>query len=222
MSPKACCCCGCETELTATCARAFGPTQETSPENQLYLFQFPRLFPKFKYPPSDDKEAVKPEAEASASGSEGSPGKPRRSVAFAPDTAGGGGATGSQSGLNAEASPTGAAKVKKDPDATGKEEAQTREGPEGQIGQLKVYRDGRVNFHFGDVVMEVSLLPFLLRCGKGSVCSFCMPSCSFSTAGRRRFSIDIPTTSDGPGHEHQTRRLARRAPSEIHRHARAW
>lgn len=163
--------------------------EEDVDATRLYLFQFPQLFPKFTVP------KVKPEGppkEEGASGGAGTsapkvpsalssspPGssgnKPKRSVAFAEGTSGGGPpASGSGSAKAAAAAPNG---VKKEvpssapPSAAGsgsgappgakvkvKEEegVDASLGPEGMIGRLQVYKDGRVEMHFGKIIMEVS------------------------------------------------------------------
>ncbi|MCO5565351.1 hypothetical protein L7F22_019024 [Adiantum nelumboides] len=82
--------------------------------------------------------------------------KPRRSVAFADDTVGGGGAA----GISPRDSPVSKAKnenqTKTEIDLDGLEDE--KQGPkEGQIGRLDIYRDGRVQFNFGNgLVMDVT------------------------------------------------------------------
>lgn len=113
-----------------------GDEDGTNPENRLYLFQFPPLFPEFKASKSAQKVVKK------------------RSVAFAEDTVGGGGAAGASPNSSTED------KVKSE---AGEETSTSKvlekgrsNHPEGQIGRLDVYRDGRVNFRFNDIVMELT------------------------------------------------------------------
>ncbi|UZJ53136.1 hypothetical protein CBS101457_002456 [Exobasidium rhododendri] len=106
------------------------------PENRLYLFQFPPLFPKFSLP----KEAARPPATLIK----------KRSVVFAEDTVGGGGAAGASSEKD---------KVKDESEVDekgGEKSSVSPSPPEGQIGRLDVFRDGRVQFRFNDIVMEVT------------------------------------------------------------------
>lgn len=116
------------------------------PDNRLYLFQFPPLFPKFEVPREEAGDATAGPSSAPK----------RRSVAFADDTLGGGGAAGSSPGPSIKRE----GGLKDDPDADSKLGAGARSrkamGPEGQIGRLDVFRDGRVNFKFGDLVMELT------------------------------------------------------------------
>lgn len=107
---------------------------EKDPENRLYLFQFPPLFPDFQ---------------PSGSGSQQQHVLPRkRSVAFAEGTAGGSGTAG-----ESPAASSGEVKVKADASLA---ESSAGKRHEGQIGRLDVYADGRVNFRFNDIVMELT------------------------------------------------------------------
>ncbi|PWN32393.1 uncharacterized protein FA14DRAFT_87847 [Meira miltonrushii] len=123
---------------------------DDEPNDRLYLFQFPPLFPTFELPHTQGK------ARSTLEEKETSNVKPRRSVAFADDTVGGGGAA----GISPRDSP--ASKVK-DEDHTKREidldgiEDEEQEPKEGQIGRLDIYRDGRVQFNFGNgLVMDVT------------------------------------------------------------------
>lgn len=108
---------------------------DVGPENQLYLFQFPPMFPNFSRPPMQD-QVVEEDPPSKT--------KQRRSVAFADDTVGGGGAAGR--------SPRDSPAVKEEGTST----SSSSGPPEGQIGRLDVFRDGRVHFRFGnDLIMEV-------------------------------------------------------------------
>lgn len=120
--------------------RAQGP----SPENRLYLFQFPTLFPKFTAASSGTGE---PSSEAS-DGAAGASGKARRSVAFTEDAIAAKNKDGSSKEVKKESGEAGDA---------------GRQRPEGQAGRLELYNDGRVAMRFGDVVMEVSASTVLLR-----------------------------------------------------------
>jgi DNA-directed RNA polymerase III subunit RPC4 len=114
-----------------------GDDEDNDPENRLYLFQFPPLFPTFTLP----SEAAAPPAATIVR---------KRSVAFAEDTVGGGGATGASKDpeIKEEAVPQ---------DAAAERTASSKQRPpEGQIGRLDVFRDGRVQFRFNDIVMEVT------------------------------------------------------------------
>lgn len=101
--------------------------QGDGPENHLYLFQFPGLFPSF----------AKPAATAAAVDLSSSPPKEKgkRSVAFAADVRG----------------PT---DEKKERAVVKTEEGEQR--IEGQVGRLDVFKDGKVTLRFGEVQMEVS------------------------------------------------------------------
>lgn len=111
-----------------------GDEDGTNPENRLYLFQFPPLFPQFKATKSAPIVVQK-----------------KRSVVFAEDTVGGGGAAGASPNSTEE-------KVKSETGVDGStiKAEESRNHPEGQIGRLDVYRDGRVNFRFNDIIMEVT------------------------------------------------------------------
>lgn len=157
--------------------------EEDVDATRLYLFQFPQLFPKFTVPkvkpegpPKEEERAAggagapagAPKVPSALSSSPpGSGNKPKRSVAFAEGTSGG---TPPASGSAKAAAANG---VKKEPSSTGpaaaapppggatvkvKEEEglDATLGPEGMIGRLQVYKDGRVEMHFGKIIMEVS------------------------------------------------------------------
>lgn len=142
---------------------------DAGPENQMYLFQFPPLFPKFertkRHENLGDMDGGDEDGSGFAGPSDSSKTKARRSVAFADDTVGGGGAAGqspratpglSTTGVKSEASPKRPASAGDD---TRKEDhsAGQSKPPEGQIGRLDVFRDGRVHFRFGaDLVMDVT------------------------------------------------------------------
>lgn len=154
--------------------------------NRLYLFQFPQMFPKFKAAKAKPIPTAKPESDAEASSSTvqassssgggppasalsssppgGSKDKPKRSVAFA---------EGVKNGTatppdNRDRKPTPAelsAGMKRsamdnsshlDPLSN----SSSQSGPEGMIGRLQIYKDGRVEMHFGSptnpLVMEVA------------------------------------------------------------------
>lgn len=116
---------------------------DDEPNDRLYLFQFPPLFPTFELPPATEKE-------------EKSSAKPRRSVAFADDTVGGGGAA----GISPRDSPASTVKIedrtKVEMDLDGIED-EKQGSKEGQIGRLDIYRDGRVQLNFGNgLVMDVT------------------------------------------------------------------
>jgi len=105
--------------------------EATNPENRLYLFQFPPLFPKFEPAEAAPQQAI-----------------PRkRSVVFAEDTVGGGGAAGD--------TPPSTEEKKKKPEEDSQTDVREKRH-EGQIGRLDVYADGRVNFRFNDIVMELT------------------------------------------------------------------
>lgn len=153
------------------------------PSNRLYLFQFPQLFPRFKV--SKDQRRRQAAAAASAATAKTEPPHPaakmasspppksalstsppgskgRRSVAFAEGTVGGGGAPSSSTSVKRE----------HDEDAAGKPPASTakpRPGPEGRVGSLKVYRDGRVEMHF---TRKDPAQPLVMELTGGSQTSF--------------------------------------------------
>ncbi|PWN20301.1 hypothetical protein BCV69DRAFT_283176 [Microstroma glucosiphilum] len=157
--------------------------EEEGDPTRLYLFQFPQLFPKFtapkvkpEGPPKEEGAAggvgagvVKVPSALSSSPPGSSGNKPKRSVAFAEGTSGGTPpASGSGSGSAKAAAPNG---VKKEPSSSApptaappgaqvkvkqEEGIDGHLGPEGMIGRLQVYKDGRVEMHFGKIVMEVS------------------------------------------------------------------
>lgn len=131
----------------------FHDQDEISPENRLYLFQFPQLFPKFKVPKEGKGTAKAAAPSASATATK------RRSVSFAAGTTGGAGQAGkddppSSSEIDSDDS-SGA-----DSDMDDKKDAKpssTSSSAEGLVGKLNVYRDGRVFLRFGDdLVMEVT------------------------------------------------------------------
>jgi DNA-directed RNA polymerase III subunit RPC4 len=105
------------------------------PENRLYLFQFPPLFPTFAPPTEASQPTI----------------SKRRSVVFAEDTVGGGGAAGSSPSAKDEK-----VKAENPSDAQGDKAIPPPPRHEGQIGRLDVFRDGRVNFRFNDIIMEVT------------------------------------------------------------------
>ncbi len=148
----------------------FHDDDDDNPENRLYLFQFPQLFPKFKAPKksqSSTAEAVDASttavAPSAAESSTATAASKRRSVSFAEGTAGGAG----PSSIKDEAP---SSEVESDSDAadslsSGEEDDKKRDpklssssssSKEGLVGKLDVYRDGRVFLRFGDLVMEVT------------------------------------------------------------------
>ncbi|SJX65477.1 related to RPC53-47 kD subunit of DNA-directed RNA polymerase III [Sporisorium reilianum f. sp. reilianum] len=115
---------------------------DVSPENRLYLFQFPQLFPRFKAP----KPA---QADVPAAADETSK---RRSVSFAEGTTGGAG--------HARPSPTkheiSSSDLDSDADSEDEKKPKAPIAKEGLVGKLDVYRDGRVFLRFGELLMEVT------------------------------------------------------------------
>ncbi|KAK0541121.1 hypothetical protein OC835_000331 [Tilletia horrida] len=77
--------------------------------------------------------------------------KPKRSVSFAPDTVGGPGAA--RDGRSPLVDDDDDVEVK---GGGSRENKLWRGNPEGQIGEITVWRDGSVKLHFGDVVMDLS------------------------------------------------------------------
>lgn len=124
---------------------------DNEPNDRLYLFQFPPLFPTFELPLTQaNTKSTQEEKETTTV-------KPRRSVAFADDTVGGGGVA----GISPRDSP--GTKMAKNEDQTKTEidldnsKDEKQEPKEGQIGRLDIYRDGRVQFNFGNgLVMDVT------------------------------------------------------------------
>lgn len=131
-------------------SRQDGFDDDDEPNDRLYLFQFPPLFPTFELPHTEEKTKSTPEEKDTSNV------KPRRSVAFADDTVGGGGVA----GISPRDSPASKVKAedhtKTEIELDGIEEE--KQGPkEGQIGRLDIYRDGRVQFNFGNgLVMDVT------------------------------------------------------------------
>lgn len=121
----------------------FDDDDDTSPENRLYLFQFPQRFPDFAR-----------QANATTELKDDPSKKKRRSVAFAEGTTGGGGSAGTEA--KKDESDSEEDDEKSETGADSKEKVKQSRGVEGQIGRLDVYRDGRVFFRFGDLVMEVT------------------------------------------------------------------
>ncbi|GAK66779.1 uncharacterized protein PAN0_014d5003 [Moesziomyces antarcticus] len=140
----------------------FHDDDDASPENRLYLFQFPQLFPKFKTPKKSDIAAADAAAAPEASEGQESSSSKRRSVSFAEGTTGGAGKARPTS-VKDEVAPS--SEIDDDSDAADSEEddkkRDTKRGgrsssKEGLVGKLNVYRDGRVFLHFGELVMEVT------------------------------------------------------------------
>lgn len=108
--------------------------------NRYYLFQLPQLFPEFVVPPPPGST------------------KPKK-VAFTADTRTGSTppasdkkpSSSSSTGIKREGSGHGPGG--KDPSGP---PPRRPLGPEGQIGNLHVYKDGRVEMHFGDIIMEIT------------------------------------------------------------------
>ncbi|SNX87524.1 related to RPC53 - 47 kD subunit of DNA-directed RNA polymerase III [Melanopsichium pennsylvanicum] len=139
----------------------FHDDDDVNPENRLYLFQFPQLFPKFKAPkksrtgPVTTTEASAPDAEKSATSS-------LRSVSFAEGTAGGAGSA--RAAIKDDISASSEIDSSDDDSASSDEEDDKKRGTksssssksEGLVGKLDVYRDGRVFLRFGELVMEVT------------------------------------------------------------------
>ncbi|PWY97755.1 hypothetical protein BCV70DRAFT_149176, partial [Testicularia cyperi] len=152
----------------------FNDLEDASPENRLYLFQFPQLFPRFKQSKSrskkQDPDPVQPdvaEEGTAATNNTAAAAAKRRSVSFAEGTTGGAGSAGTAGG---DDNVKGSAKDESDSESDSSDDqedvkptdkklgsqSRSRPRPEGQIGKLDVYRDGRVFFRFGELVMEVT------------------------------------------------------------------
>lgn len=138
----------------------FHDDNDVNPENRLYLFQFPQLFPKFKAPKqSSTATADAPSAAANAEST--SAASKRRSVSFAEGTTGGAGQARPPSAVKDEAPAS--SEVEDDSDADSEDDDTKRDAKssgssnkEGLVGKLDVYRDGRVFLRFGELVMEVT------------------------------------------------------------------
>lgn len=138
----------------------FHDDDDVNPENRLYLFQFPQLFPKFKAPKNAKPNATN-EASSDAENATGS--SKRRSVSFAEGTTGGAGHARPSS---AKDEPPSSSEIDDDSDADDSDDqddkkrdsklAASKSGKEGLVGKLDVYRDGRVFLRFGDLLMEVT------------------------------------------------------------------
>lgn len=135
----------------------FHDDDDVNPENRLYLFQFPQLFPHFK--PLKKSKATDIKATTSTTDASAK----RRNVSFAEGTTGGPGLTGkddpsataSSSEIDSD-SDSSIADSEAD-DKKHKSKLSTSSKAEGLIGKLNVYRDGRVFLRFGqDLVMEVT------------------------------------------------------------------
>lgn len=126
-----------------------------APEKRLYLFQFPQLFPSFKVTqPTEHEEQPFPANETASS--------KRRTVSFAEGTAGGAGSTRPVEVKDEsadEADGPGLQHLDGGDSTDDDQKAKAQRSPhkvEGKIGKLDVYRDGRVFFRFGELVMEVT------------------------------------------------------------------
>lgn len=133
----------------------FHGDDDVNPENRLYLFQFPQLFPKFKAPKKSESAADESSTSASSK---------RRSVSFAAGTAGGAGqarpsSVKDEAALSSEVDDNDPDAADSDDDDDDKKRASRTSagsGQEGLVGKLDVYRDGRVFLRFGELVMEVT------------------------------------------------------------------
>lgn len=129
---------------------------DLNPENRLYLFQFPQLFPKFRAP-----KPAKTDAAPSDNESVSNTASKRRSVSFAEGTTGGAGQARPSSVKDETIS---SSEIEDDSDALDSaDEDKKRDtklsganSKEGLVGKLDVYRDGRVFLKFGELVMEVT------------------------------------------------------------------
>lgn len=154
---------------------------------RLYLFQFPQMFPSFKVAcrtmAATPSQPSKPEGTSSILASSSAlPGcnivKSRRSVAFADFTANGSSSVMSSSDL-AATKPKAVLEAKSGESAMkglgAHEESAARAGPEGLIGRLQVYRDGRVEMHFDrgdDVRTGHPRAPLIMEVAGGSQPTF--------------------------------------------------
>lgn len=140
----------------------FHDDDDVNPENRLYLFQFPQLFPKFK-------AAKKPKADITADApSDADPASAsakRRSVSFAEGTTGGAGQARPSSSAVKDEAPSSSELSGSDSDSDSADEDDKKRdvkssshpsNTEGLVGKLDVYRDGRVFLRFGELVMEVT------------------------------------------------------------------
>lgn len=120
---------------------------DINPENRLYLFQFPQLFPKFKAPrlaKADAAEATSAPADEISK---------RRSVSFAEGTTGG---AGRPSTTKDKLPASSELDSDSDSEVDEKKPKPTSNNTEGLVGKLDVYRDGRVFLRFGELIMEVT------------------------------------------------------------------
>ncbi|TKY90306.1 hypothetical protein EX895_000304 [Sporisorium graminicola] len=128
---------------------------DVNPENRLYLFQFPQLFPKFKASKPAGGDAAAPTAAAPANDTASK----RRSVSFAEGTTGGAGQA-RPSPTKPEAAPSSELDSDTDSAADSEDDKKkanpSRSKKEGLVGKLDVYRDGRVFLRFGELLMEVT------------------------------------------------------------------
>ncbi|KAJ1017907.1 hypothetical protein NDA13_006518 [Ustilago tritici] len=141
----------------------FHDDDDVNPENRLYLFQFPQLFPKFKASKTSsttttttaDAPSTATDAESTSAASK------RRSVSFAEGTTGGAGQARPSIAVKDEAPSS--SEVEDESDADSEEDDKKRDTQsagsskaDGLVGKLDVYRDGRVFLRFGELVMEVT------------------------------------------------------------------
>lgn len=139
----------------------FHDDDDVNPENRLYLFQFPQLFPNFKAPKISNTNITEPPAAPSDTESTSAASK-RRSVSFAEGTTGGAGQA-RPSSVKDEAPSSSEIDESDayDSDASDNKKRDTKlsaakNNKEGLVGKLDVYRDGRVFLRFGELVMEVT------------------------------------------------------------------
>ncbi len=139
----------------------FHDDDDVNPENRLYLFQFPQLFPKFKAPKKSDiaaADALRHQKPAKAKNLRHPRGAASR-LPKAPLAAGKARPTSvkdevapsSEIDDGSEAADSEEEDKKRDTKRSGRSSSK-----EGLVGKLNVYRDGRVFLHFGELVMEVT------------------------------------------------------------------
>uniref|UniRef100_V5GS22 Uncharacterized protein n=1 Tax=Kalmanozyma brasiliensis (strain GHG001) TaxID=1365824 RepID=V5GS22_KALBG len=131
----------------------FHDDDDANPENRLYLFQFPQLFPKFRALKANKADAT--DAAATAEPSTAAVTGKRRTVSFAEGTAGGAGQA-VKDELPSSEIDSDADSAIDSADEDKKTKLTTNNQHEGLVGKLDVYRDGRVFLRFGELVMEVT------------------------------------------------------------------
>lgn len=131
----------------------FHDDDDANPENRLYLFQFPQLFPKFRAPKANKADTM--DAAAAAEPSTGAATGKRRTVSFAEGTTGGAGKAVKDELPRSEIDSDADSAIDS-ADEDKKTKLNTANQHEGLVGKLDVYRDGRVFLRFGDLVMEVT------------------------------------------------------------------